>query len=83
MSGPCRYCTAIATANSKGGLYKRHCSHRADFKAGKGGLGDHYFRHHGGSVETMVLTIIDTVQPGDHTELDRKDFGYNGTWWTK
>ena len=65
-------CSA-ATANSKGGLYKRHCGHRADCKAGKGGLGDHYLQHHGGSVETMVLTIIDTVQHGDHTELDRKE----------
>ena len=64
---------AAATSNSKGGLYKRHCGHRADSKAGKGGLGGHYYTHHGGSVETMVLTIIDTVEPGNHVELDRKE----------
>ena len=40
---------------------------------GKGGLGDHYFKHHGGSVETMMLTIIDTVEPGNHSELDKKE----------
>ena len=58
---------AAATANNKGGLYKRHCRHWADCKAGKGGLG--YFKHHGGSVET----IIDTVEPGNHSELDIKE----------
>ena len=34
---------AASTKNSKGGLYKRHCGHRADSKDGKGGLGGHYF----------------------------------------
>ena len=62
-----------ATANSKGGLYKWHCGHRADCKSGTGGLGSHYFTHHGGSTETMDIVVIDSVEPGDHEGLDRKE----------
>ena len=38
-----------------------------------GGLGSHYHGNHGGSTATMVLTVIDTVAPGNHDQLDRKE----------
>ena len=64
---------AAKTANSRGGLYKRHAGHRRDCASGTGGLGAHYHEHHGGNTATMKLTIIDSVAPGNHTALDRKE----------
>ena len=61
------------TATSRGGLYKRHAGHRRDCASGTGGLGAHYHEHHGGSTATMEITIIDSVAPGNHDQLDFKE----------
>ena len=64
---------AAKSANSRGGLYKRHAGHRRDCSSGTGGLGAHYFEHHSGSTDSMQLTIIDSVAPGNHDSLDYKE----------
>ena len=58
---------------SRGGLYKRHCGHRRQCATGDGGLGAHYHEFHGGSTDTMKITIIDSVAPGQHDRLDFKE----------
>ena len=65
--------TYVGQTFAEKGMYKRHCTHRSDAKVGAGGLGKHYHDHHGGSVDTMVLTIIDSVKPGEHQQLDEKE----------
>ena len=64
---------AAKNATSRGGLYKHHAGHRGDCASGVGGLGAHYFEHHGGSTNTMQITIIDSVAPGNHSALDYKE----------
>ena len=64
---------AEKTATSRGGLYKRHAGHRRDCASGTGGLGAHYKLCHGGSTNTMRITIIDSVAPGNHKLLDHKE----------
>ena len=81
---------AAKSANSRGGLYKRHAGHMRDCSSGTGGLGAHYHEHHGGSTDTMQITIIDSTAPGNHASLDRlqrrvldltaENNGYNGIW---
>ena len=55
------------------GFVGRHYGHRQDCKAGVGGLGQHFHQHHAGSMEELVITIIDSVEPGNHSLLDRKE----------
>ena len=51
-------------------LDKRHAGHRRDRASATGGLGAHYFEHHGGSTNTMLIMIIDYVAPSNHSALD-------------
>ena len=64
---------AAKNATSRGGLYKQHAGHRRDCASGIGGLGAHYFEHHGGSTNTMQITIIESVAPGNYSALDYKE----------
>ena len=43
------------------------------YASGTGGLGAHYFEHHGGSTNTMQITIIDLVATGNHSALNYKE----------
>ena len=55
------------------GFVGRHYGHRQDCKTGVGGLGQHFHQHHGGSLEELEITIIESVQPGNHPLLDQKE----------
>ena len=55
------------------GLVGRHYGHRQDCQSGVGGLGQHFYHHHGGSMEEMELVIIDSVEPGNDSLLDVKE----------
>ena len=57
----------------KRGLSGRHLGHRAECKAGTGGLGSHFKEKHGGSTDNLQLVIIDSVAPGNHKDLDAKE----------
>ena len=55
------------------GMYGRHAHHREEIKLGKGGLGEHYHSQHSDSTDTLQITIIDSVKPGNHALLDQKE----------
>ena len=51
----------------------RHYGHRQDCQPGVGGLGQHFRQAHGGNMDDLEITIIDSVQPGNHLLLDQKE----------
>ena len=51
----------------------RHLGHRAECKSGTSGLGQHFKEHHGGSTDSLLLIVIDSVAPGNHKALDEKE----------
>ena len=51
----------------------RHLGHRAECKSGSSALGKHFKDHHNGSTEHLQITIIDSVKPGNHKNLDEKE----------
>ena len=69
-SHQCRY---VGQSFDQRGFVGRHYGHRQDCQSGVGGLGQHFFQHHGGDMEDMEIVIIDSVQPGNHDLLDRKE----------
>jgi hypothetical protein len=60
-----------------------HYGHRQDGQTGVGGLGQHLHQAHGGNMDDLEITIIDSVQPGNHLLLDRKSGSTGcGLWST-
>ena len=55
------------------GFVGRHYGHRQDCQTGVGGLGQHFHQQHGGDMEDLEITIIDSVEPGNHPLLDQKE----------
>ena len=55
------------------GFVGRHYGHRQDCQTGVGGLGQHFHQAHGGNMDDLEITIIDSVQPGNHLLLDQKE----------
>ena len=53
-------------------LVGRHFDHRQDCQTGIGGLGQHFEQVHGGSLDELEITKIDTVEPANHQLLDQK-----------
>ena len=51
----------------------RHLGHRAECNSGNSALGKHFKEHHNGSTEHLQITIIDSVKPGNHKDLDEKE----------
>ena len=58
---------------AKKGMRGRHLGHRSECKSGSSGLGKHFKEKHGGSTDTLQLIIIDSVKPGNHEALDKKE----------
>ena len=65
--------TYVGQTFDQRGFVGRHYGHRQDCQSGVGGLGLHFQQFHGGCTDEMEVTIIDSVEPGNHTLLDRKE----------
>ena len=73
--GTCLNCKSdyVGQTWAKEGLRERHRGHRSECKNGTSGLGKHFKEKHGGSTDSLQLTIIDSVAPGNHKLLDEKE----------
>ena len=73
--GTCLACKSdyVGQTWTSEGLRQRHRGHRAECKSGTSGLRKHFKEKHGGSTETLQLIVIDSVAPGNHKELDKKE----------
>ena len=65
--------TYVGQTYDQRGFVGRHYGHRQDCRAGVDGLGQHFKEYHGGSLEELEIVIIDSVQPGNHQLLDKKE----------
>ena len=69
----CHKLTYVGQTYDQRGFVGRHYGHRQDCQTGVGGLGQHFNQMHGGSLDELEITIIDSVEPGNHRLLDQKE----------